>query len=190
MEFGEALRRRRMVRNYTGESVDSAMLERIVDAALGGPSAGWSQGISVVVVDEPARIAEIAALCGEDTYVSNGFDPWLSTAGVHIILCVEPGVYRARYSEPDKSPAALEGVPWWWVDGGAAMMAILLAAVDEGLGAGVHGSRGIDEVKSLLSIPAEIEVLALITIGHPAPDRRSGSLARGPRAGRIHRGTW
>lgn len=190
MELGEALRRRRMVRNYSGKAIPPEALERIVAAGLGGPSAGWSQGISVVVVDDPERIAEIARLCGESEYVANGFDPWLSSAGAHIVLCVEPGVYRARYSEPDKDPAALEGVPWWWVDGGAALMAVLLAAVDEGLGAGVHGARGMADVRSLLGIPRDVEILGLITVGHPAPDRRSGSLARGRRPGRVHRGAW
>lgn len=190
MELRDALRRRRMVRNYTGEPVAPDALGRIVDAGLGGPSAGWSQGISVVVVDDPERIAEIARLCGESEYVTSGFDPWLSSAGAHIVLCVEPAVYRARYSEPDKNPAALEGVPWWWVDGGAAMMAMLLAAVDEGLGAGIHGARGMAEVRSLLGIPDDIELLGLMTVGHPSPDRRSGSIARGRRPGRVHRGAW
>jgi nitroreductase len=190
MELSEALLRRRMVRNYTGEPIDPAALDRIVAAGLGGPSAGYSQGISSVAVDDPERIAEIARLCGEDGYVDRGFDPWLSSAGAHIVLCVEPEVYRARYSEPDKSPAALEGVPWWWVDGGAAMMAILLAAVDEGLGAGVHGANGMDEVARLLGIPDGVEVVCLVTIGHPAPDRRSASLDRGSRPGRDHRGAW
>lgn len=190
MELSAALRRRRMVRNYTGEPVDPGALERIVAAGLGGPSAGYSQGIAVVVVDDSERISEVARLCGEDSYVERGFDPWISSAGAHIILCVEPEVYRTRYSEPDKSPAALEGVPWWWVDGGAAMMAMLLAAVDEGLGAGIHGGRGMDEVAELLGIPDRVEVLCLITIGHPAPDRRSGSLRRGPRSGQIHQNGW
>jgi len=190
MELSEALRRRRMVRNYTGEPISPDALDRIVAAGLSGPSAGWSQGIAAVVVVDRARIREIAVLCGEDDYVASGFDGWLSAAGAHIVLCVEPAVYRRRYSEPDKNPAALEGVPWWWVDGGAALMSILLAAVDEGLGAGVHGSRGMEKVRVLLGIPAEVEILALITVGHPAPDRRSGSLDRGPRPGRDHRGNW
>lgn len=190
MELSEALRRRRMVRNYTGEALDPDALDRIVASGLGGPSAGYSQGISMVVVDDPGRIAEIARLCGEDSYVQGGFDPWISSAGALVVLCVEPEVYRARYSEPDKSPKALEGVPWWWVDGGAAMMAILLAAVDEGLGAGIHGGRGMEAVANLLGIPKDVEVLCLITIGQPAKDRRSGSLARGPRPGRAHRNAW
>jgi nitroreductase len=170
--------------------VHPAALDRIAAAGLGGPSAGWSQGVSVVLVEDSERIAEIARLCGEESYVDQGFDPWLSTAGAHLVLCVEPDVYRARYSEPDKSPAALEGVPWWWIDGGAAMMAMLLAAVDEGLGAGIHGARGMAEIGALLGIPQSVEILCLVTIGHPAPDRRSGSLDRGARPGRTHRGSW
>jgi FMN reductase [NAD(P)H] len=190
MEFREVLRRRRMVRRYTGDPVPTDSLDRILSAAVHGPSAGWSQGISVVAVTDPGRVRAIAGACGEDEYVAAGFDRWLSTAGAMIVLCVEPAVYRARYSEPDKDLAALEGVPWWWVDGGAALMAILLAVVDEGLAAGFHGVGGIDAVRAMLGIPAEVEVVGIVTVGHPASDRRSGSLARGRRAGTIHREHW
>ncbi len=190
MDFREVVRRRRMVRRYTGDPLPADSLDRILWAAVHGPSAGWSQGISVVAVTDPDRIRELAAACGEEEYVAAGFDRWLSTAGALVVLCVEPEVYRARYAEPDKNPAALEGVPWWWVDGGAALMAILLAAVDEGLAAGFHGVTGLDEVRAALGIPAGVEIMGLVAIGHPAPDRRSGSLARGRRPGTIHRERW
>jgi nitroreductase len=190
MEFGEVLRRRRMVRRYSGESVAPESLERILAAALHGPSAGWAQGICVVSVAEATTIAAIAAACGEAGYVAAGFDRWLSTAGSMIVLCVEPDVYRARYAESDKDPGVLEGTPWWWVDGGAALMAILLATVDEGLAAGFHGRRGSDHVKAILGIPGSVEVVGIVTIGHPLPDRRSGSLKRSRRTGAIHREHW
>jgi nitroreductase len=190
MELTEALRRRRMVRRYTGEPVDPGSLDRIVAAGLSGPSAGWAQGISAVVVADPARIAEVAAACGEERYIARGFDPWLSTAGAHIALCVEPEVYRTRYSEPDKVPAVLDAIPWWLVDGGAALMAILLAVVDEGLAAGFHGAHGAGPVADLLGIPGDVELLGIVTIGHPAADRRSASLDRGRRPGTVHRETW
>jgi len=189
MDLAEALRRRRMVRNYTGDPIDPTALDRIVAAGLSGPSAGNSQGISLVSVTDRARIAQIARLCGEESYVERGFDRWLSSAGAHLVVCVEPEAYRARYAEPDKDPSALEGVPWWWVDGGAALMAVLLAVVSEGLAAGFHGGS-LDEVAALLGIPGDVEILGLVTVGHPAPDRRSGSLDRGPRQGRDRRGAW
>ncbi|MFH1103689.1 MAG: nitroreductase family protein [Actinomycetota bacterium] len=190
MEFRDVLRRRRMVRRYTGDAVPAGAVDRIVEAGVRGPSAGWSQGISVVSVTDRGTIAAIAHACGEHRYVAAGFDPWLSTAGALIVLCVEPAVYRARYSERDKDLRTLEGVPWWWVDGGAALMAILLAAVDEGLAAGFHGGRGMDEVRRILGIPDDVEVVGVVTVGHPAPDRRSRSLARGRRRGTVHRERW
>lgn len=190
MELSEALRRRRMVRRYTGDPVSHSALDRILDSATRGPSAGWSQGISVVAVTDRNSIAAIALACGEERYVAKGFDPWISTAGALVVLCVEPAVYRARYSEPDKDPATLEGTPWWWVDGGAALMAMLLTTVDEGLAAGFHGAGGMDQVATLLGIPDGVEIVGIVTIGHPAPDRRSGSLARGRRPGTVHRDAW
>ena len=51
--------------------------------------------------------------------------------------------YHDRYQKPDKVEESGEEiewpVPWWWVDAGKAMMILLLAAVDEGLGAGIFG---------------------------------------------------
>ena len=190
MDFADVLRRRRMVRRYTGAPVDPTALERILDAATRGPSAGWAQGIAVVAVTDPTTIAAIAVACGEERHIAGGFDPWLSTAGAMVVLCVEPEVYRTRYSEPDKNPAALEGVPWWWVDAGAALMAILLATVNEGLAAGYHGGAGMDEVRAILGIPDDVETVGIVPIGHPAPDRRSGSLKRGRRPGTVHRERW
>ena len=59
------------------------------------------------------------------------------------------------------------------------MMAVLLAAVDEGLSAGLLGVHSIPSLKELLGIPSHFEPIGVITVGHPAPDRRSASLARG-----------
>jgi nitroreductase len=62
MDFETVVQRRRMVRNFTDEPVDSAALERILAAGQRGPSAGYSQGQDFIVVtrqdlkDEIARI--------------------------------------------------------------------------------------------------------------------------------------
>jgi nitroreductase len=55
-------------------------------------------------------------------------------------------------------------------------MLVLLAAVDEGLAAGFFGFHKMSGLHELLGIPAEVSPLGVVTIGHPAPDRRSGSL--------------
>ncbi len=190
MEFAEALRRRRMVRRYTGAPIAADALDRIVAAGLSAPSAGWAQGISVLAVTDPRRIAAIAAACGEAEWMERGLEPWLSTAPAHLVICLEPEVYRTRYSAPDKDPYVLETIPWWWVDGGAALMAMLLATVAEGLAAGFQGGHRAQPIRSLLGIPDDVALLGIVTVGHPAPDRRSSSLEGGPRPGRVHREHW
>ena len=190
MDLADALRRRRMVRHYTGAPVPHDAIERIAAAGLSAPSAGWAQGVAVITVTGTERITAIATACGEDDWIARGFDPWLSTAGAHLVICLEPEVYRSRYAAPDKDPTVLERVPWWWVDGGAALMAMLLAAVAEGLAAGFYGGHGTDPVRPLLGIPEGVVILGIVTVGHAAPDRTSGSLAAGPRPGRVHDERW
>lgn len=196
MEFREVIRRRRMVRNYTDQPVDEATLLRIVEAGRRAPSAGFTQGQSFVLVTDAELRTSIAGLAGEDEYAARGYDPWVSRAPAHVVVCVSEAAYHARYQEADKvDPDGSEiewPVPFWWVDAGASMMAILLAAVDEGLAAGFLGVHSIEGLKSLLGIPAEVSPIGIVTIGHPAPDRRSASLARGwkPDQDVVHFERW
>lgn len=182
MEFSDVLARRRMVRNYTEEPVAGDALDRIAAAALRAPSAGNSQAVAVVVVTDEATRRGIAALADEPAYVRAGFDPWISKAPAHLVISVSEKVYRDRYSEPDKLGPDGETIQWpvpyWWVDAGASMMAVLLAAVDEGLGAGFLGVHSVPELSALLGIPDDHHPIGVVTVGHPAPDRRSGSLDR------------
>lgn len=181
MEFSEVLAKRRMVRNYTDEPVAPDQLERIVHAGTRAPSAGNTRGQSFVIVTDPTTRAAIANLAGEPHYVGMGFDPWISKAPAHIVIGVSEADYHDRYQEPDKLGEDGEidwPVPYWWVDAGASMMAILLAAVDEGLAAGFLGVHAFDELERLVGMPEETSAIGIVTIGHPAQDRRSSSLDR------------
>jgi nitroreductase len=194
MEFDEVVRRRRMVRNYLPDPVSRSALDRILEAAVRAPSAGFTQGQSFVVVEDADRRRQIAEMAGEADYVSRGFDPWISRAPVHVVVCVSETAYHDRYREPDKLDT--DGneiswpVPYWYVDAGASLMAILLAAVNEGLAAGFLGSQSLTGLKELLELPRTVEPIGVVTIGHPAPDRRSSSLDRGRRTDAIHRERW
>ncbi|MGF1667399.1 MAG: nitroreductase family protein, partial [Acidimicrobiia bacterium] len=76
--------------------------------------------------------------------------------------------------------------------GGASMMAILLAAVDAGLGAGFLGAHAIPGLATALGLPPTVEPIGVITVGVPAPDRPSSSIRRGARADAetIHWQRW
>jgi nitroreductase len=196
MEFKEVVRKRRMVRNYGPDPVPSEVLERIVDAGLRAPSAGFSQGLGFVVVTDPTTRQAIAVVAEEEEYVASGFDPWISRAPAHIVITVSEKVYRDRYQEPDKlgpDGQPIEWpVPYWWVDAGAALMAVLLAAVDEGLAAGFLGVHSVPDLGAVLAIPSHHTPIGVVTLGHPLPDRRSGSLSRGrrPRETVVHHDRW
>ena len=53
MEFQEVVRRRRMVRDYSDEPVDPAVIDLALANAVRAPSAGFSQGWAFLVLDNP-----------------------------------------------------------------------------------------------------------------------------------------
>jgi len=179
VEFGDVVRKRHMVRNYTTESVDRDSVDRIVDAAVRAPSAGFSQGQRFVVVTDAETRKAVAYAAGESEYVEKGFDAWVSKAPVHIVLCADKQSYLDRYAESDKSGTEDWTVPYWWVDAGLSLMAILYAAVDEGLAAGFLGGHALKNLHDALDIPNDILIAGVVTIGHAAPDRETSSLERG-----------
>lgn len=195
MDFADVVRRRRMVRRYLPDPVDGGALERILATARRTPSAGFSQGQHLVVVTQRARRQAIADVCREPEHVARGFDRWLSTAPVHVVPCVRRSDYDRRYAHADKArsegPAGWQ-VPFWWVDAGATLMLVLLAAVDEGLAAGFVAVPDPPALRDVLDLPGDVDPVGVITVGHPAPDRRSASLARGRRPADevIHRERW
>src|SRR5881227_723669 len=74
----DLLKQRRMVRHYTGEPAPRDALERIVETVRRAPSAGFSQGQRLLVVDDSELLARIAAL-GDDEPLE-GVEPWFETA--------------------------------------------------------------------------------------------------------------
>src|SRR5205085_12254606 len=56
VEFSDVVRRRRMVRQFAQRPVQREVLERILDTARRGPSAGFSQGFEFVVLDAPEQV--------------------------------------------------------------------------------------------------------------------------------------
>jgi nitroreductase len=198
MDFSDVVRKRRMVRHFTPEPVPLATLERIVRTAQRAPSAGFSQGVSYVLITEPETRRRMAELAGEEEgYVKAGHDRFISEAPAQILICTSEKVYMDRYREPDKKPNPdEEDVPWpipyWHTDAGCALMLILLAAVDEGLAGAFVGTWNQQAIQELLGIPEHFLPIGLVMIGHGAPDLRSPSLLRGlrPLDQVLHRERW
>lgn len=183
MEFATVIRKRRMVRNFRDQPIDTSVIDRILDLARRAPSAGYTQGQSFIVVQHETTRKTIANLAHEGEYLQGGFAPFISQAPVLIIPCTNEAAYHRRYQEPDKiledGSEIIWPVPFWYMDIGASIMALLLAVVDEGLGAAFVGIHDLQTLRRLLNIPLEVTPMGAIAIGYPAQDKRSTSLKRG-----------
>ncbi len=185
MEFKEVVRKRRIYRHFENDGVPRDVLERIAAEAQRAPSGGFSQGQRLLVVTDPEARRRIARQLGESGLVAEGYDPYVSECAALFIPCVSEQIYHRRYQEPDKLDEKGEeirwDIPYWWVDVGCTMMLILLAAVDEGLGAGYWGvwNEDIAYLRSEFGIPEEFWPIGVISVGRPLPDKRSPSLKRG-----------
>ncbi len=139
MDALEAIRKRRSIRRFTDEVIPKADLKTIVDAGRLAATGSNRQPWDFVVVTDRAMIAQLT--------VSGA---WIAQAGAVIVVVMDPG---SR---------------WWIEDGAAAIENMLLASTALGYGAcWVEGDALPHEerLKTLLGIPAEKRVLALLPIG-------------------------
>ena len=139
MDTLEVIRKRRSIRRYTDDAIPKADLETIVDAGRLAATGSNHQPWDFIVVTERTMI--------EGFKVSGA---WIEQAAAVIVVVMDP-VSR-----------------WWVEDGAAAIENMLLASTALGYGAcWVEGDAFPHEAlfKTLLDVPAEKRVMALIPIG-------------------------
>jgi FMN reductase [NAD(P)H] len=174
VEFRDVLTRRRSVRTYADRAVPRDVLERIANAAVvWAPSAGFSQGLRLVVVTDPDLRRRIAAVAGEDELAEAGRPRWLSAVPAHVVVLTREDDYHERYRQPDKleltGGSEIEWpAPYWYVDAGAAIMALMLAAIDEGLDTAIFGVGEPGALREVLGIPDDVRFVAVVPMGYPA----------------------
>ncbi|MFL6139778.1 MAG: nitroreductase family protein [Frankiaceae bacterium] len=198
MEFQEVVRRRRMVRNFTGEPLDPAVRDRILGNALHAPSAGFSQGWAFLVLESAAdreKFWEVTGGAGGEP------DNWLAgmrRAPLIVVALSCKDAYLDRYAESDKGWTDRDEsrwpVPYWHIDAGMAALLMLLTAVDEGLGACFFGipPEWTTSFREAFGVPATHDPIGALAIGARDADRRSPSLKRGrrPLEEVVHHGRW
>lgn len=202
VEFREVVRRRRMVRSYTDEPVDPAVVDRALAHAVRAPSAGFSQGWGFLVLDSPADVERYWRATSDPDRPVDEPGRWLRgmmRAPVVVVPCSSKQAYLERYAEPDKGwtdrDEARWPVPYWHTDAAMAALLILQTAVDEGLGAclfGVPADR-VGALRAAFDIPDAFDPVGAVTLGHPADGGSPGSparRARRPTEEVVHRGRW
>lgn len=193
------IRRRRMVRAFEPRPVPAEVLERVLEVGLRAPSAGHTQGWELILLEGPEQTGRYWDVCLPPERRETFAWPGLLHAPVLVIPLADPHAYLQRYAEPDKARTGLGvdverwPVPYWLVDTSFLTMSILLAAVDEGLGALFFGLfEHQAAVMGELGVPEHLRPIGTIALGYPAPHERSRSVQRGrrPLDEVLHRGGW
>ena len=148
MKFEEVLEKRRSIRKYKDTPVPKEKILQILEAARIAPSAGHRQPWHFIVVENKETIKKLAK------------QEW-----------AEAPVMIVGLADQAASPG------WCINDLGIAFEHIVLAATNLGLGTCWMGQTGREElVKSLLDIPDNFKVIAVIPLGvpdeTPAPKER------------------
>jgi nitroreductase len=200
MEFQDVVDRRRMIRSYTNDPVDPAVLDRILRNAVRAPSAGFSQGWGFLVLDTPEALDRFWNCWSDDGGASpDRAGEGMAAAPLVILALSCMQVYLERYAEPDKGDLEMDPstweAPYWDIDTGMASLLMLQTVVDEGLGACFFGVpiEFWDAVRAEFNIPVEYNHVGAITIGHRrTQDQQSPSLARRrkPLVDVVHGNTW
>jgi nitroreductase len=207
MEFTEVIKRRKMVRAFTGQPLPSGTADRLLRAANRAPSAGFSQGYSFLVLEGGEQCAPLWKIMYAEATADGGTEDdgpeqvaALSRAPLVIVPLACRDVYLDRYAQPGRGwtdrDEARWPIPFWYIDTGFTALLILLAVVDEGLGAVFFslGPASITEFRARFGVPAEWTPIGAIAIGHPDPASDPVPPARASDRKTldelVHRGRW
>jgi nitroreductase len=197
MELREVVRRRRMVRRFDPRPLPAEVLDRILHSATRAPSAGFSQGLDLLVLEGRDAVRGFWQATADPRFAT----PYSNAEPPAIVLVLsDRQAYLDRYAAPDKAGLGMdveEGwpVPYWDMDAAMAVMLMLLTAVDEGVGAWWFGVfHGAAALLRDLGVPEGRRLVGAVALGYPAVDDRPGGSARTrprrPLDQVVHRGRW
>ncbi len=142
MDVFEAVRVRKSIRAYQDTPVPREKLERILDAGRLAPSARNTEPWHFIAVTDTEKRKRLAG---------GLYAKFVAEAPLAIVVL------------GDKKASA----DWYDVDASLALENMVLTAVNDGLGTCVVGSFDEKDVKDLLKVPENFEVIALIAVGYP-----------------------
>jgi nitroreductase len=160
MDVFEAVRTVLAVRTYQDKQVPAEVIRRIVEAGQLTGSSMNGQPWRFIVVENRDTLHKLGAMLSYGRYVAQ--------APLAIVVAIEESQYAVS-------------------DASRAIQSMILTAWAEGVGSNWVGFLGLPEVKSLLGIPADLDVLAIVPFGYPAQAVGQGKKKRKPLTEIAHR---
>lgn len=147
MHTWDTIRARRNVREFADRPIEPEALDRIAEAARRTPSSMNQQAWDFVVVTDRERLRALARVWTYAEHVA------ASAATVALVAPVS--------DDPDTRET-------YQFDMGQVSMSVMLAAADEGIGSCHAAVDDQDLARETLGVPADREVMWLISFGYPA----------------------
>lgn len=160
MEVFETVQTVLAVRSYQDKAVPPEVVRRIVEAGRLTGSSMNGQPWHFIVVENRETLRQLGALARTG--------PYMAQAPLAVVVAI------------DKTPYAVS-------DASRAIQSMILTAWAEGVGSNWVGFLGMAEVKSLLGIPVELDILGMIPFGYPTQVHRQGKKRRKSLADVAHR---
>ena len=142
MDVFEAVEQRRSIRSYQETPVPREVLEKILEAARLAPSANNREPWHFIAVTDAEKRKALS---------KGRWAKFLTQTPLVIVACGD------KKASPD----------WYAIDVALAVENMVLTATNEGLGTCVVGSFNEKDVKMLLKIPEDFEVLVMLAVGYP-----------------------
>jgi len=150
VDFYEVIRTRRSIRSYKSDPIPDEVLMRVLEAARIAPSGSNRQPWKFIIVKSEELKKKVAAACHNQMFIAE--------APVVIVACG----YNIHYNR-----GGYMGDLSMLVDVSIAFTHLILAARAEGLGTCWIGSFDNEEVKKILGIPRDVNVVAITPLGYP-----------------------
>lgn len=163
MSVYDTIRTMLAVREYDDRPIPEEIVQRIVEAGRLTGSSMNGQPWHFVVVQDPDTLRRMGEL--------EAHGPYIAQAPLAIAIVLD----KSRFGVSDASRAAQD---------------MLLTAWEEGIGGNWVGFGGMEDIKELLGIPGELQLLAILPFGYPAKAVGQGKKRRKPLAEVAHREQW
>ena len=153
METFEAVRTVLAVREYQDKPIPADVIHKIIEAGHLTASSMNKQPWHFIVVENRDTLQKLGHIA------STG--PYTAQAALAIVVVIE----KTKFAVSDASRA---------------IQSMILTGWAEGVGSNWVGFMGFDTIHSLLDIPDDLDVLAILPFGYPAHDIGQGHKQRKP----------
>jgi nitroreductase len=149
MEFNEVVEKRASIRSYASKKFDIMEIIELIETANLAPSPGNLPILKYIVVENPETIAKIAEACQQD---------FVAEAPFIVVVCSNSKDCEMMYEERSDKYIKQHA--------GAAIENFLLKVTDMGLASCWIGAFSDFTIKTLLDIPDNVEIEAVLPVGY------------------------